>query len=64
MSRGPKPYETAADRVRLQHLPGDEPPAEAAAPAAPPREFGLDEISLLDEGSALRSEERRVGKEC
>jgi len=53
MSRRPKPYETAADRVRLQHLPGDEPPAEDLAPAPPPREFALDEISLVDEEGAL-----------
>ena len=53
MSRAPKPFETAADRVRLHHLPGDEPPADALAPAPPPREFGLDEISLLEESGEL-----------
>jgi putative membrane protein len=50
MSRKPRPYESAADRVRLSRLPGDEPPADSVPPAPPPREFGLEEISLLEDG--------------
>ncbi|MFI5018356.1 MAG: hypothetical protein ACHQHK_10450, partial [Dongiales bacterium] len=48
-----RPYEAEADAVRLSLLPGDGPPEDAAAKAPPPREYSLEDISLLDDGSEL-----------
>ncbi|HEY2110540.1 MAG TPA: hypothetical protein VGH25_02305, partial [Dongiaceae bacterium] len=48
-----RPYEADADAVRLSLLPGDGLPEDAAAKAPPPREYSLEDISLLDDGSEL-----------
>jgi putative membrane protein len=48
-----RPYEAEADALRLSLLPGDGPPEDAAAKAPPPREYSLEDISLLDDGSEL-----------
>ena len=48
-----RPYEAEADAVRLSLLPGDGRPEDAAAKAPPPREYSLEDISLLDDGSEL-----------
>src|SRR5207302_6628907 len=60
-------YQQGAGPLRARHGPADEPAAQAGgalAAAVPYAGTTAKELALLANSEPLRSEERRVGKEC